>query len=1040
MKRAFRASACIVLLAACVHNPSKDVPVDPARTRFSSCANHPTPSLCAEVVPRLGLFDGYRYRSASATERGEPPRTAAVNVLDDENSYSADLPPVLRNMVSPIEPWEMLTNRDTDRGYATRRINLAMPGMPESSTCYYRIRYRSDADAADWTVDTLDPRKCVDAAAYRLPTNLAAEACVSVDSAADCFADPALPASRKADLPEDFLIVVLGDSFASGEGNPDASLSDARPDRARAARWMDERCHRSAWSGGIRTGLMAVKDSLGTNTGRDARIRAGAVTVVSVACSGATIVNGLIGPYPGVKPLSDIASGDRMVSEQLDDALKIVRLALPLRSQVGQVLNLVSMQDPMRAKKSIDSVIVSVGGNDAMFAKLIELFVMRKIAGDKDVGTLDTFMREQLREVEGWYGKLGAEMNVDAVRRGLGILEPLHVMITEYPSPVFTPDGTGYRYCKGLDGGVTTAVLNWGVSEISEKQSQVIDTCVVEPLNRTVRRAAGMHSWYFVEGISAEFAKHGYCASGTAEDAYTDQKRWFRSMDDSFNYQGNLNGFFHPTWQGQRQYAERLYGSLNDSLKKEYAVRFATDGEGVWSSGKGEPTYLGRKASVSVRFDSPPGTGVTHPAIGLRKSIDDPAVVKCDGVAAGTVPAAQSAIRVAWVDAAGIQSSTRCAEGSSCGVGGLFRTPGPLTLNAEFQHPVTKRLFRHTFADVVADLKAPDVSCKLVVDGKSDAPCVPGPGEIAGSVWITKGRLQVSAIDPEPGSGVASCTWKFGGQSPVGCEVPVERLPQGRSTLEVVAADHVDQVRTGHFELWADFTPPELVAVSAQAHRATLSKGEKFVIPVWRHAESPLTARYSFGLEVRDAVSGPATYRMASASYTDRFPQSLNGGRAEVGRTADDPVLRQWQSGADRFEEATLTFTDSAGWSVDAPGTIVLLGAGGAVKTADAWWQGLAGAPSDNERRVAVLSKRYPAREDVADADRALYAGWLNFAQGSVPAVRLALKDCAVIATGVPVSTYDFLRSADACAGDKAWLADFGATLVQAGLLPPAAQ
>ena len=124
---------------------------------------------------------------------------------------------------------------------------------------------------------------------------------------------PADRRDRRAQI-TDLFIVGMGDSFASGEGNPDVPVRFS-PDRAadydatlagyparigdwRAigdkkfieenARWQDQACHRSLYSHQLRAALqIAVEDPHR------------AVTYVGVACSGAETVFGLFLRYKG---------------------------------------------------------------------------------------------------------------------------------------------------------------------------------------------------------------------------------------------------------------------------------------------------------------------------------------------------------------------------------------------------------------------------------------------------------------------------------------------------------------------------------------------------------------------------------------------------------------------------------------------------------------------------------------------------------------------------------------------------------------------
>src|SRR6478672_11439489 len=89
-------------------------------------------------------------------------------------------------------------------------------------------------------------------------------------------------AATDVDL-RDLLVVSLGDSVASGEGNPD-------PGRI-GFHWLEQRCHRSLRSGAAQAARAVEQGD-----------RHSDVTFVPLACSGATIDVGLLGAYDGVQP------------------------------------------------------------------------------------------------------------------------------------------------------------------------------------------------------------------------------------------------------------------------------------------------------------------------------------------------------------------------------------------------------------------------------------------------------------------------------------------------------------------------------------------------------------------------------------------------------------------------------------------------------------------------------------------------------------------------------------------------------------------
>ena len=107
---------------------------------------------------------------------------------------------------------------------------------------------------------------------------------------------------------KDLLVVSIGDSIASGEGNPYATERlvnvDVNGNEIRIpkdATWQDERCHRSGVAGPAQAARHLETTSTRTS-----------VTFVHLACSGASIADpipgddladgGLLDPYVGIEP------------------------------------------------------------------------------------------------------------------------------------------------------------------------------------------------------------------------------------------------------------------------------------------------------------------------------------------------------------------------------------------------------------------------------------------------------------------------------------------------------------------------------------------------------------------------------------------------------------------------------------------------------------------------------------------------------------------------------------------------------------------
>jgi lysophospholipase L1-like esterase len=302
---------------------------------------------------------------------------------------------------------------------------------------------------------------------------------------------------------EDWLIVSIGDSVASGEGAPDV------PD-ASQARWQSVRCHRSARAGPAVAARHIEEDD-----------KHSSVTFVHLACSGATVPAGLLGPYAGVEPPVDEA---------------------PLEPQVDVL-------ERIAAVRPIDAVLVSIGANDAHFGDIVrfcaqpaqdcfELPLPRQFGGDGE-RTVSETVRESLPGIARNYGKL-AERISPAVPAS-------NVYIAEYFDP--TRDERGVT-CERILGSVLA-------HELEHAQSQVL-----VPLNAAIARAAGANGWNLVEGVAQIFRNHGYCAG---EDA------WVTTLSRSAAEQGGtLRGRFlgtlHPNQAGHEATATLIAAALERDL------------------------------------------------------------------------------------------------------------------------------------------------------------------------------------------------------------------------------------------------------------------------------------------------------------------------------------------------------------------------------------------------------------------------------------------------------------------------------------------
>lgn len=441
----------------------------------------------------------------------------------------------------------------------------------------------------------------------------------------------------------DLLIVGIGDSFAAGEGNPDVPVRFSReraadygligPDRqligypARVGawrqigdaafieenpRWLDQACHRSLYSHQLRAALQLAIE-----------VPHRAVTFVSYACSGAEILQGLFLRYKGhewvpnppsfsqISAVAEAQCGRRRASaHDLPEAYHLSGKVSELKG--GLVLR---KCDPEMAR-SIDLLMVSIGGNDVGFSRL----VANAVLSDESL----------LRQLGGWFGEvqgfLDANARLDHLEDLYKILNrALHnilhipwgesdrILLTSYPRLALLEDGS--TVCPDGRAGMTV-LQDFALSEVKARDSGV----AAARLDAIMEDASRQHGWTFVNRHANAFLGRGICA-GWSENAfsstddlrlprkiggkwqpynpadwkpYASRQRWFRTPNDAF-MTGNFHvsqsllqrvlklqtfswfqillastysGAFHPTAEGQAAMADAVVTQARRVLGK----------------------------------------------------------------------------------------------------------------------------------------------------------------------------------------------------------------------------------------------------------------------------------------------------------------------------------------------------------------------------------------------------------------------------------------------------------------------------------------
>jgi lysophospholipase L1-like esterase len=301
------------------------------------------------------------------------------------------------------------------------------------------------------------------------------------------------------------LIVAIGDSFTSGEGNPDrgglyvpqrdASGAVIGVATLRRARWQDRRCHRSA----IAAPVLAARAIA------DGRTH---LTLVHLACTGAHVRDGLLEPGGGAR------------SQLLLDGA--AQISSPAPAQVALTRRAVG-------RRHVDAVLVGIGGNELGFSQLVRTCA----TSDRCQDALAPAIPARLAALDSDLAALGVAMGPIATRR--------RVVLVPYPDVVTGGRGSCAAPELGLD------------PEESEWSARAIGA-----LNGTLRRVAKRERWRFAGAAARALAGHGLC----------DSRPWSVSLAASVARQGSETGTLHPNPSGQGALALAVARSLRATIPR----------------------------------------------------------------------------------------------------------------------------------------------------------------------------------------------------------------------------------------------------------------------------------------------------------------------------------------------------------------------------------------------------------------------------------------------------------------------------------------
>ena len=374
---------------------------------------------------------------------------------------------------------------------------------------------------------------------------------------------------------EDLLVVVLGDSVASGEGTPDDNFNGSTTHGI----WYDSVCHRSQYAAGAQSAIDLERAS-------DQSV----VTFVSLACTGARLQEGLLEPQPvdpafaygteprewywhELEPEINPFNSDDCDKDFLGQCLPNTdpwpeqgtrpagewRLRyVPTAPQLDQLDALLCPPgetcSSRTQRRDIDALILSAGANDLSFSAII------RICAQPDLHLPDDLHCDHEENARLWESIIGHSLNTldgsyetvaSRLRNGHNIGETLLIQ-----APDMIRDASGNVCAMAL---FEDAVLHADVNvvkewiagddgEFSRDELNWANRTVYEPLIAAQTRAVARHGWTLVE--TPEFSTAGYC-----HPAY---QRMVTTYTDSRRVQGDNNGTFHPNWAGQQEIAEDI--------------------------------------------------------------------------------------------------------------------------------------------------------------------------------------------------------------------------------------------------------------------------------------------------------------------------------------------------------------------------------------------------------------------------------------------------------------------------------------------------
>ncbi len=325
------------------------------------------------------------------------------------------------------------------------------------------------------------------------------------------------------------LMVVMGDSYASGEGNPRNVNAWLRNTSARFnPYWDNDRCNRSVHGAPAQAALQLEKASTKTS-----------VTLVDVSCSGATVDRGILGAqYPNTP------------------------------TQIEQVTALIG-------NRSIDVLSITIGGNDVGFGSILTTCALANNcplakATSKPLSnypTVQSGVQSETAKLAGAYTRINdcltgvpCQSSTGDSLQGLQITPGGKVFVSSYPDITRSANGAICSYLTisrddfqwARDTILSPAPSNPFPYTTTRSQTVNLDNAAGS-LNGQINATTAL-GWQPVMGIwgasGDSTTGHGVCAGTSA---------WVFGLT---GFSGFTSGSFHPNPQGLESMAKELLAQI----------------------------------------------------------------------------------------------------------------------------------------------------------------------------------------------------------------------------------------------------------------------------------------------------------------------------------------------------------------------------------------------------------------------------------------------------------------------------------------------